>query len=578
MNGLALAVDVGTTLVIVGVCVALIRGRISSRSGWLLLMGFALWVGSDSQWRIHSHHGLVHSSLVLALFEGGAPPENPFLAGELAGYPYGLHAILAGLRRVLPFAPPDGFAMANLLALGACGWLLDRGGRILGYPRKTRLWAILLALFGTSPVARGLLSSLSYRAGFPTEGRTVPVLKFLTVNANGVGWMLLLALMVGILSLWQNRTAGAAARATACVLAALGVCFVYPLLAPAAGVVLALAFLVEVRVFDPAAGRSLRVFLGGSILVALLGAMPWFAHLAELQQGGGSMVETGFGPAHLLRQVVVLASVIGVPAAVMIWARRSSPSLPWPRLAGPWLGASTLALCGAFLFLHLPTHTEYKWLMAAQLPLAWLAAPAFTRLQERRPWIAIGVLVALVMPAASWVGRQAVFSWRVLDPATTEGRQIVHLDPEQRALHEWLRNETPPNAVLVDAHLSLPAFAGRPLFVALDLRGAEGVDSNGVGLSAARWLREIQGGDPHRVQVRTQLAEEWFARSPTSAASLAGEMQGLLPNRPFFYVERDSKAGSLQGDPAFERVFASPSVQVYRLKVGGPGISTSWIH
>ncbi len=99
----------------------------------LIPLGLITAVLLEESWRIYSHHGLLHSSIVYAILDRGVPPENPLMAGTPIGYPYGHHAALAFVMRWLPIAPPWLFA-ATSMPLGFCCWTTQRIPRCIRFP------------------------------------------------------------------------------------------------------------------------------------------------------------------------------------------------------------------------------------------------------------------------------------------------------------------------------------------------------------------------------------------------------------------------------------------------------------
>ena len=67
--------------------------------------------------RVVSTHGFLHTSIVYAIVDRGAPPECPLLAGEPLYYPWAHHQLVAWLMEGLRLSPSTGFAVLNVLAL-----------------------------------------------------------------------------------------------------------------------------------------------------------------------------------------------------------------------------------------------------------------------------------------------------------------------------------------------------------------------------------------------------------------------------------------------------------------------------
>ena len=132
------------------------------------------------------------------------------------------------------------------------------------------------------------------------------------------------------------------------------------------------------------------------------------------------------------------------------------------------VGVSALTSALLFLALHAPIHTEYKFLALTGVALGLIAGVPMAALFRRSGIAGLLVLWCFLLPLASNLVRIATRTLSHPSGIRAEGRTLVHPDPLEDALHRWLRAHTEADAVFVDSELTLPSFASRRLFVAVD--------------------------------------------------------------------------------------------------------------
>ena len=117
----------GVTLACLGAAALVLALRTGLHGAWLLLVAVSpLAVLCRFDVRVFSFHGLMHASVVYRILEGGAPPDDPLLAGSPLPYPWLHHLLVAWLCRMLEVLPGTGFALLSAVALPATLWLLYR--------------------------------------------------------------------------------------------------------------------------------------------------------------------------------------------------------------------------------------------------------------------------------------------------------------------------------------------------------------------------------------------------------------------------------------------------------------------
>lgn len=537
------------------------------RGWWLaaLLLPVALITAVllEESWRIYSHHGLLHSSIVYAIHDRGVPPENPLMAGAPIGYPYGHHALLAFVMRLVPLAPPWLFAATSWLALAATLLLLDRTSIRLGGDRITRALVLVLALFGSSPFARGPLSE-GLKALAINEGRTIPLLKFSTVNSNQLGVLCLVLGLFGLVRMAvRGRVDGFSATIVALAWLANGLLYptTWPAIVGCTGV-----FVLVLGVHSRVPPRTLALRLVLPCALAAVAVVSWILSVSA-GRADVSLPQLALTPRHLIRNVSIALYTAFVPLVALWWSHRRL-ALRWdaPHAA---LGLSALGLYAYFTLFHLPLDSEYKFILVGQLPLAFVAARALAHALGERPWFLVPLAMLLVLPASTWLLQKVVSPRAVRDAATTTGRSIQALDADQRGLHEWIEHETPADAVLVDTHLSLPSFARRSLFVGTNERRRlypKPSTGDGIDGSPQRWVVDVHGVDLRRYERRQRITRALVWKEGSERTHEVGRtLVAELPDRPIFVVAREPEARArLAASDAFETVFANQAAWVFR--------------
>lgn len=559
----------GALLAVVGAGAAALALRQVLRAGvhpaWVatgLLLPVA-WILGDENWRIHSHHGLLHSAIVYAILDRGAPPENPLLAGHALGYPFGHHWLLANLMRAVPVAPPWLFAATNLLCVAGAAWLLDRTARLFSADRVYRVLVIVLALYGSNPFSLGLPVRALYELGFQAETRLPPLFKFMTLNSSPLGIGLLALTIYGIALLFQREEKHGAAMACVTV-GYVGVGLAYPVAWwSVAGCMVAATLVLALTGGRAKWARALGLLL----VVGALPLIPWFSFLAA-ERAVPAYPQLSPSLGHGLRKLLTIALAAGLPVALLIGCRWRQ-LVPAP--ASTWLALSTCGLALAYGIGHLEIHSEYWLLMSAQIPLAFGIADPLRSLLARRPLVGWVVLSLILAPAAWFLSAKLSTGWSVADPATTSGHRLVHRTPAERALHDWLGEHTAPDAVLVDTHLSLPALARRALFVGLDEPRSQQVDTNGIGLSARRWLYNVHGRDPVVIDRRAAAAAVLVGTPVTgTVADALTTVRAEVPRREVWAVARSSEARSRLSAHGLAPAFDNEAATVFRLSATPP--------
>jgi hypothetical protein len=320
--------------------------------GWICLSGNAVRL---------SHHGLLHSSIVLAS-DRGLPPSNPFMADAPLAYYWAYHVVGAFVARALWVAPTIALASTNLWAAALCvlaSWLC-----IASLLRRARFefWALLMSLMGLNLLGGWWsLSGGDWPAAPQEAGEVLAQLRSRLVGGTEGA------------PRFDPRLASAGSK--------FGNLSSYP-----AALALGLCGLAAAFQALGAGGRPWRqltaVCLGACLILNPLVGAPWI-----LIVGSASLLATGPFRARLR-----------LPLALLLW---SLPGFLLLRLAAQEFSGPTVTL--AFGWERVG---RTLWPLALLLPLALCGAwRVFLGSPEERPgsaraWLLLGLSFAPVVVAA----------------------------------------------------------------------------------------------------------------------------------------------------------------------------------
>lgn len=518
-------------------------------------------LSADIALRTVAVHGLMHLGFVYEILERGVPPENPLLGGEPLHYPWGHHLAIAGAAR-LGVPPGWSFAATHVLALLLFCMALDRAAAALDRNRIFRVFAVALALFGTTPFVRPPLASVAAGLGIPLEPRAIPWLKFLGVNSNSIGLAFTALALLGLVGI---VTGGLSPRASyaALLFAVLGSAFFYPMSFLAIGLwtAVAVCWLASRRDSRPAAVR-----MAAAAALGALPALPYLWLVSHGRSSTGSLQEPPTG-AYALRHAWIILTILALPAALAVLRARGTTA--WLR-ARP-RAAVLLAFCAAaalavFVLGFIRTLIAYKLLLAALLPLGLLAAVPLRDLYDRLPAAALAVLALVLLPTAWGIGATLTQGWPVTDPLVERGVFVEPSDPAEHYITSWIAGETPREALFIDRRRTIPPFGRRQLFVALAAEPAPPGTRDGWGMASELLLGEVMGADPERVERRQRIGESLL--DPTSLVPLESSLAELdveAEGRAVYVVARDEKtAARLSRAAGLRQVWHGPAATVFR--------------
>lgn len=417
-----------------------------------------------------------HIAVTARVHDTGVPPLDPYYAGMPLAYFWYFHVFLDAVSTALHVAPEWVMAAANVLAAGVFAASLAELAGTLGGDARARRWAAALGFVGINP--HGWLVLIARSLTGPTHGATewVRAIAGGSLSVLGdLGWK-----YTGSVAFWPDKffvgTAFSLAMPPMVLLAVVAVqaARVEADAAPAprlqrwAPAILSAALAFTLAMMHAVLARATFASFAAALLAGCAAHGDARSRRARL----GSLLRAGAGAAAGLALAgaylyCLLAGKDRAPVGAPdldpwnIWTGMAAGALVW-MLAVPalrkaaerepgWLAAvgwpvGTMALAA---LAPLPGPNENKFLYPALAVAAVLAAPGavcvVAWLEARAGRWATAALVTAVLAPTPAIGLAAqlldagAFAPGRLDPA-----------PDEVRCAEWLRTQTPREAVLLD--------------------------------------------------------------------------------------------------------------------------------
>ena len=428
-----------------------------------------------------------HMALTAELAKGDMPPRNPYLNGERLHYYWTYFQPPAAAVRVLPLAVESALKVTALFAaltfmasIFALAWTaVPRGSCVLA--------AVAFGLLAASFEGTYALVDL-YQRDRPLSGVTdlnidaLSAWRFGGLRIDGLAratWynpQHSMALALAIPALISVTRAGASLAPSAVLL--VGICLAGAMtFNPFVGALVAMVY--GLSVIADVVSRRLNVrFVGLHLLatVPMVVALVW-AMMNEVAEGAGGAIRVGFaGPAArqpLLTMLLSLGPLLLAAAPGFLFALRG-PDRARLTPAAIGCGVTAAAMFGMRL------NVDEAWIgfrtgHILQVLLIVLVAGTVSRARSR---VAIGLIGVLALFGLSTTG---IDYWNAQDVGNSRMgpgfRWTVEISPHEQAVLDWIRTQTPPDAVVqMDALVRtretwslIPSFAERRMAAGLPI-------------------------------------------------------------------------------------------------------------
>ncbi len=536
----------GASLLLGFACAGVFIGLLRIRAGkWvflaLALTGVACVYALNPTHRIASFHGFYHASIVYQILNGTLPPQDPLMGGAWLSYPWAPHVILAGIVAGTGLSVSWAMVLLNLAALSIALALCYRLTAYFFEDNSPRLLATGMAVFGATLLPERLYTLYVQEYGIALDIHgTIPILRrFSNMNAMPVGVILFVAYAILLLRVLTTEQGNM--RTHAALFATVLLCgMLYPFALVALAAFGAGAGLVALSTRTaPMLRRVTAAGISSALGAACALPLP-LMYVAGRTSGTSFALTTDIEAfAHKVLQEALILS----PLALLLLAQ--------PRTVRDWYRGNplrvqmVLAACIALILLHLfisgPDTSEAKWRAFAMILAGLFAAPAVHKLMTTKPAIAVAVLglfFSLGMGDLAWKAARPDI---VHEVAHEKGRFLHAAHPDEDAIYTWIAENTPRNAVLVDANINGSVFGRRALYIMMPGRQVHGL--LGWTYPPAQWVDEIHGREPAEIQSRRAHSNAILSGAEPEAVKQALDHLAEAPF-PVFIISRWPEASA----------------------------------
>jgi hypothetical protein len=504
---------------------------------WTIIPGFRTY-----QWET-----LLHTDVVYTIARNGVYVEETNLAGFNLAYGWIGHSYWSLIGWIGDWAPTTIYPFTNILwiiATFVLSYELGKSG--LGFHPTTALLGVALLFLGTNLVGVVLLILTGYSEWwwrYFGEIRYSPFLsKFYGFDTMLWGMALLIAMAL-VYTVALRRRVTPLGGLTFTLLVSLGL--TYPVLFPA-GFVFAGFFmlLVVARLTEnlPAYTRGELVRLGFAALLSVI-AVSLYIGLTTTDRDAAIFAISGRGD--ILFKTIRLLGALGpfmllaaLPLRDFV-RRRHGPAL--------LLALSALALSAAYIIVDL-IQLEYKYVLAATVGLALLAAAALDRLFWQRPGLGAVILTTAAVALAA-INLLLVFQLRAHIPGNlAQGAPLdessfwiaLSSSEPDSAWTSEIREKTPENTVVIAQRrgVKLSVLVGRSMYIPSDLEGGY---VPGYNLNQRFYLLKQRGYPTEIYERRLEVVETLYTSENEDAIIEAlQDLKELRRPVAIYFPRRDS--------------------------------------
>jgi hypothetical protein len=225
-------------------------------------------------------------------------------------------------------------------------------------------------------------------------------------------------------------------------------------------------------------------------------------------------------------------------------------------------------IAGSFLLyimLHLPFKNEYKFLLLSTVMLGVVGGIGFGVMLERHNRLLVcAILIFFLLPTFMIIKVRSTHARKDQYAYSEEGIELHTIYSDDQELYDWIKANTPKNAIFVDEKLGIPVLAQRALLIPTNkARGQRHVRGYGP---LDLILSLMTGYDQDALQRRSEIIENIYDPSTRLTEEDLKELSSL-PG-PVYVILR-SHALKRKFDTEFEEVFTTSrnTLRVYSLRL-----------
>ena len=463
---------------------------------------------------------------------------DPLFGGEILHYQWGYPWAAAFLSKMLNITPFSSFAVINVLSLAGCLWLLYKISNLLIDDPKINIFSSVFTIYcGTCMNPHTIAKLRNIIPFYGGETRIFPLLmKFYNNNGVPLGLIFFLLMVYGTMKLFERKRTAFYSflilSGTVCSL------FFYAAYGP--GILawvgfIGLMWLIKYKDEDfRAFGRTLLI-LSILIIISVLAVSPY---LRQISSSGGFLEVEFFSLQNFFRNLLSFLLPGSLLLIIIIFFRKYlTANLNRQNLS--LMGCLFLSNIACYLVFHISPNVEYKFLLLALLPFGIVGGIAFTRIQHYSRPLALGLLFVLLLPSlqiSRWrfeSSPRTIFDINHIAPYYENGTSLESRNPGEKAMYEWIRENTSMDTYFLDAKTKIPVYAQRSLWVGFD----DGTKLPGYAMAVPR-MKILHGYDDQEYSQRQQIAQNIFG----SQNSLTQEEVAsyIIQNKLFVVVRNDN--------------------------------------
>ncbi|WP_156820266.1 hypothetical protein [Synechococcus sp. PCC 7336] len=493
-------------------------------------------------------------------------------------YPWGHHAAIAGMVRLLNISPSLAFCIVNLLNILLLMFLTFQVAKLLSSDRVAAIFSVVLSVFGLTifnagPIARifeDIVFSITGMGRIGGEFRALLSPKLSNINSMPLGVTCFALFLFSIVQIYAKNNA-TKQNYVLLLIAAVGAGFLYPIvwlaLIACFGTISAILLFRRRRNF-----LAVLIPAAAVIAISILIVLPYIYQIGSSKQTSALFLEPDikFFAIKCIRYALTLLPIAIVAALnrKALWDVIKTDSEPLSIVA---IAAVTSGIMYLFSSLG-STGAEYKYFIVSCFTFGSIAGIPLAQLYRNHRILAtIAIALFLVPISQDWIGKLDARNWQVREPYMLQGSVLQHGDPMQEELFAWIRERTERDALFIDSELTIPTFGQRQLYVALNSGWQPyQIDKMRDGWSSPPSLLIFQEGHPKAVvNRRKQIAEALLA-----GENLVENYREVLnsldrthqSNRTVYLVSRqESTLRNTNQYSIYEEVFSNPRATIYRL-------------
>ena len=518
-------------------------------------MATALLFLYNPELRVTSIHTFFRAGPAYQIMNGYTPPLDPLFGGEVLHYQWGYPWAAALLSKILNITPFGSFGILNVLSLAGCLWLLYKISNLLIDNPKINIFSSFFTIYCGTFIYTHTLSKLKGAAPFyGGEHRVFPLLvKFHANNGAPLGLVFFLLMVYAAMKLFEKKKT--VLYSFLVLSGTIGSLFFYAAYGP--GILawfgsLSLLWLIKYKNDDFKTFGQTLLLLYILVVVSLLAVSPY---LRQLASSGGFLVVELFKPKIALQNLLNFLLPSSLTLLVIILFRKYLiDSLERRNVS--LMGCLFLSNMSCYLFYHIPSNVEYKYLLLALLPFGIIGGIALTRVQQCSKWAALGLFLLLCWPSLKLCEYQFkssprnIFDINYTAPYYENGTTLESRDTEENEMYKWIRENTSMDTYFLDSKTKIPVYAQRSLWVGFD----NGEKLPGYAMTITR-IKMLHGYDDQEFSRRQQIAQNLFG---TENSMTEEDIAAYLEHNHLFVVVRDNNIIKVSLDRyGIREVFAS---------------------